>query len=196
MIIDYSDDATPLEYEEMEGLLLTHITTRAELDRWEMDNINEAYQWSEKLKNKNIVSEDFICLLHKRMFGNVWKWAGTFRKSEKNIGRPWIQIAVELKILCDDANAWLEFNTYSQDEFAARFHHRLVYIHPFANGNGRHARLMADLILEKIFSTDPFSWGGAYLKYSNETKQKYLAALRLADKDNLDYSLLLEFVRS
>ena len=194
MIIDYSDDATPFEYEEMEGLLLTHITTRAELDRWEMDNINEAYQWSEKLKNKNILSEDFICLLHKRMFGNVWKWAGTFRKSEKNIGIPWIQIAVELKILCDDTNAWLEFNTYSQDEFAARFHHRLVYIHPFANGNGRHARLMADLILEKILKAEPFTWVKAVLTKQGESRSAYIKALKTADGH--DYSLLMQFVRS
>ena len=194
MIIDYSDDATPLEYEEMEGLLLTHITTRAELDRWEMDNINEAYQWSEKLKKKNILSEDFICLLHKRMFGNVWKWAGTFRKSEKNIGIPWVQIAVELKLLCDDANAWLEFNTYSPDEFATRFHHRLVYIHPFANGNGRHARLMADLILEKIFKSEPFTWGKAILTKQGKSRSAYIKALKVADRH--DYSLLMQFVRS
>ena len=194
MIIDYSDDATPLEYEEMEGLLLTHITTRAELDRWEMDNINEAYQWSEKLKKKNILSEDFICLLHKRMFGNVWKWAGTFRKSEKNIGIPWVQIAVELKMLCDDANAWLEFNTYSPDEFAARFHHRLVYIHPFANGNGRHARLMADLILEKLLKSKPFTWGKAVLTKQGKSRSAYIKALKAADKH--DYSLLMQFVRS
>ncbi len=194
MIIDYSDDATPLEYEEMEGLLLTHITTRAELYRWEMDNINEAYQWSEKLKNKNILNEDFICLLHKRMFGNVWKWAGAFRKSEKNIGILWIQIAVELKILCDDANVWLEFNTYAPDEFAARFHHRLVYIHPFANGNGRHARLMADLILEKLFKSEPFTWGKASLTKQGESRSAYIKALKTADKH--DYSLLMKFVRS
>lgn len=194
MIIDYSDDATPLEYEEMEGLLLTHITTRAELDRWEMDNINEAYQWSEKLKKKNILSEDFICLLHKRMFGNVWKWAGTFRKSEKNIGTPWVQIAVELKMLCDDANAWLEFNTYSPDEFAARFHHRLVYIHPFANGNGRHARLMADLILEKLFKSKPFTWGKAVLTKQGKSRSAYIKALKAADRH--DYSFLMQFVRS
>jgi Fic-DOC domain mobile mystery protein B len=191
MIIEYSDDATPLEYEEMEGLLLTHITTRAELDRWEMDNIYEAYQWSDKLKNRNILDEDFICLLHKRMFGNVWKWAGTFRKSEKNIGIPWVQIAVELKMLCDNANAWLELNTYSPDEFAARFHHKLVYIHPFANGNGRHARLMADLILEKLFKSELFTWGKAVLTKQGKSRSAYIEALKVADRH--DYSLLMQF---
>ena len=193
MSMDYSDGATPLEYDEMEGLLLTHITTRAELDRWEMDNINRAYQWADRLKHRNILNEDFICLLHKRMFGNVWKWAGQFRESDKNIGIPWVEIAVELKLLCDDVNAWLEFNTYPPDEFAARFHHRLVYIHPFANGNGRHARLMADLILEKLFKTPPFTWGGAILTKQGESQSVYIRALKAAD--NHDYSLLMKFVR-
>ena len=178
----------------MDGLLLTHITTRGELDRWEMDNINQAYQWVDRLKHTHILNEDFICHLHKKMFGNVWKWAGQFRRSEKNIGVPWVQITVELKYLCDDAQAWLEFNTYPPDEFAARFHHRLVYIHPFANGNGRHARLMADLILEKLFKKSSFTWGNAILTKQSEIRSAYINALKSAD--NHDYSLLLEFVRS
>ena len=194
MSIDYSDGATPLDYDEMEGLLLTHITTRAELDRWEMDNINQAYQWVDGLKHKNILTEDFICLLHKRMFNKVWKWAGQFRKSDKNIGIPWVEIAVDLKLLCDDANAWLEFNPYPPDEFAARFHHRLVYIHPFANGNGRHARLMADLILEKLFKVPPFTWGNANLTKPGESRSAYISSLKAAD--NHDYRLLMKFVRS
>ena len=194
MNIEYSDRATPLDYDEMEGLLLTHITTRAELDRWEMDNIHRAYQWADRLKHRNLLDEDFIRLLHKRMFGNVWKWAGRFRKSDKNIGIPWVEIAVELKLLCNDATAWLEFSTYPPDEFAARFHHRLVYIHPFANGNGRHARLMADLILEKLFKTPPFTWGNANLTKQGESRTAYIRALKAAD--NHDLRLLMKFVRS
>ncbi len=192
--MDYSEDATPLVHEEMEGLLLTHITTRAELDRWEMDNINQALQWTDQLKHKNILNEDFICLLHKRMFGNVWKWAGKFRRTNKNIGIPWVEVAVELKVLCDDATAWLEYNTHTPDEFATRFHHRLVYIHPFANGNGRHARLLADIILEKLFKTSPFTWGNDALTKQGESRSTYIKALKAAD--NHDYSLLLNFVRS
>jgi len=194
MSIDCTDGATPLEADELEGLLLTHVTTRAELDRWEMDNINQAYQWVDQLKHRNVFSTDFICLLHKKMFGSVWKWAGQFRKSDKNIGVPWVEIAVELKLLCDDANAWVEFDTYPPDEFAARFHHRMVSIHPFANGNGRHARLMADLILEKIFNALPFTWGDANLTRQGKIRAAYIGALRAADKH--DYSLLLKFVRS
>ena len=194
MNIDYSDGATPLEPEEVDGLLLTHITTRAELDRWEMDNISRSYQWVEGVKHRDILNEDFICLLHKKMFGNVWKWAGTFRRSDKTIGIPWVEIAVELKLLCDDAKAWIEYETYPPDEFAVRFHHRLVYIHPFSNGNGRHARLMADLILEKLFKAPPFSWGNAALTKQGESRTAYISALKAAD--NHDFSLLMKFVRS
>jgi Fic-DOC domain mobile mystery protein B len=194
MKFDYSDGATPLEYDEMEGLLLSHITNRSELDRWEMDNINKAYQWADRLKHKNFLNEDFICLLHKKMFGDVWKWAGKFRKSDKNIGISWFNIAPELKVLCDDATFWFDHKTYSPDEFAVRFHHRLVYIHPFSNGNGRHARLMADLILEKLLNAAPFTWGSAVLTKQGESRSTYIKALKSADDH--DYELLLKFVRS
>ena len=156
-MMKYSDGATPLDYDDLQGLLLTHITTRGELDRWEMENIHQAMLWTEGLKKKDMLNIDFICRLHKEMFSTVWKWAGKFRKSDKNLGISSNKIAVELQTLCDDAKAWLEFNTYPPDEFAARFHHRLVSIHPFANGNGRHSRLMADLILEKLFNATAFS---------------------------------------
>lgn len=193
-MIEYADGATPLDYDELEGLLLTHITTRGELDRWEMENINQAILWSDGLKKKDFFNIDFVCRVHKEMFSIVWKWAGKFRKSDKNIGVPSNEIAVEIQKLCDDAKAWLSFKTYSPDEFTARFHHRLVFIHPFANGNGRHARLMADLILEKIFNTTAFSWGGASLAKPDDTRKEYIDALKLADDH--DYSLLLKFVRS
>ena len=193
-MIKYADGATPLDYDELTGLLLTHITTRGELDRWEMENINQALLWIENLKRKSFFSINFICMLHKKMFSDVWKWAGKFRRSDKNLGIPFHQITVEIQTLCDDAKAWLKYNTYSPDEFAARFHHRLVFIHPFVNGNGRHSRLMADLILEKIFNIKPFSWGGTILAEQGQTRIKYIKALQMAD--NHDYSLLLEFVRA
>ena len=193
-MIEDDDGATPLDYDELKGLLLTHITTRGELDLFEMENINQAIIWSGNLKTNDILNIEFICRLHKQMFSNVWKWAGKIRKSKKNIGIPYNQITVELQTLCDDSQAWIEYDTYPPDEFAARFHHRLVFIHPFSNGNGRHARLMADLILEKIFATEVFSWGGESLANYNKTRQEYIRALKMADEH--DYSLLLEFVRS
>lgn len=194
LTMDYPEGATPLDHDEMDGLLLTHITTRSELDRWEMENVNHAFQWVDRIKHKNIIDEDFLCLLHKKMFGNVWKWAGSFRKSDKNIGVSRFEIPVYLKNLCDDAKTWLEFATYPADEYAARFHHRLVYIHPFANGNGRHSRLMADLILEKLFGAKPFSWGKSTLTKQGEARTAYIKALKAADDH--DISLLLDFVRS
>ncbi len=193
-MIAYAEGATPLDYDELKGLLPTHITTRGELDFLELENINQAIIWSENLKTTDILNIDFICKLHKKMFSNVWKWAGKFRKSQKNIGIPYIQIEVELQTLCDDAQAWAEYDTYPPDEFAARFHHRLVLIHPFSNGNGRHSRLMADLILEKIFAVKIFSWGGVNLTDPNKNRENYIRALKLADEH--DYSLLLQFVRS
>ncbi len=188
------EGATPLEQEEIDDLLLDHITTREELNRWEFENIHKAEEWLSKHKGKELFTNDFICLLHKKMFSDIWKLAGKFRKSNKNIGIDKHEIEVDLKKLCDDALAWIEFKTFSPDEFVTRFHHRLVYIHPFTNGNGRHARLFADLILKKIFKEKPFSWGNISLIEDGETRKKYIDALRAADSH--DYSLLLDFVRS
>lgn len=191
---NYPEGATPIYPAEMEGLLLTHITTQGELDRWEQDNITEALAWLEKTKPRDIFNEPFIRKLHKKMFGNVWQWAGEFRKSDKNIGGPWNQISTSLRNLCDDAGLWIERMDDSPDEIAVRFHHRLVLIHPFPNGNGRHARLITDLLLENVLNESRFSWGNANLVKPGDTRQRYIAALRAAD--NLDYQPLLKFVRS
>ncbi len=192
--LEYPEGATPIDPDEAGGLLLTHITNRGELDRWEHDNIIEALEWLEKKKSKDILNETFIRKLHKQMFGNVWKWAGNFRQSDKNIGGRWWQISTDLKDLCDDAGLWIDNQNESPDEIAVRFHHRLVSIHPFPNGNGRHARLMADLLLEIILDHPRFTWGGEDLSNASDTRQQYIAALRAADKYN--YQPLLEFARS
>ena len=191
---EYPEHATPLDRNETEGLLLTHITSRSELDRWEQDNINEALAWLEKHPPKNILSESFMKRLHKKMFGNVWKWAGTFRRTDKNIGVPWYLISVELKKLCDDVAYWLENQIFPEDETAARFHHRLVSVHLFPNGNGRHARLMTDILLENQIGKPPFSWGSANLKAADMDREKYIDALIAADQN--DYEPLIRFVRS
>ncbi|MHC5096974.1 MAG: mobile mystery protein B [Planctomycetota bacterium] len=191
---DYPQGATPLDPSEIEGLLPTHITTRGELDRWEQDNINEALAWLDSHRPKDILNEAFMKRLHKRMFGNVWRWAGTFRRSDKNIGVSWRMIPNDLKHLCEDVQYMIEDKTMSEDEVAARFHHRLVKIHLFPNGNGRHARLMADILLEKIFEKSPFTWGRENLAQSGDDRTRYIEALQAADKG--DYKLLLKFVRS
>ena len=192
--VEYPEGATPIDPDEATGLLLTHITTREDLDRWEQDNIYDALEWLEKTKPKDILNEIFIRKLHKQMFGNVWKWAGMFRQSDKNIGGRWWQISTDLKDLCDDTRLWVGSRNEPSDEIAVRFHHRLVSIHPFPNGNGRHARLMADLFLENILDKPRFTWGGINLSNASETRQRYISALREADGYN--YQPLLEFARS
>lgn len=194
MTFEYPDGATPLDPNEIDGLKLKHITKRAELDRWEQVNIQDAISWLERRRKSNILNEAFICQLHEKMFGKVWKWAGEFRRTEKNIGVSWVRIPTELKMLLDDVNYWIENKTYPADEIAYRFHHKLVWIHLFPNGNGRHARMMADLLLEEMLEVEQFSWGSQNLTDAIDTRRKYIEALRKAD--NQDYAPLATFVRS
>ena len=155
MEIVYPDGATPLDPDEMEGLKFAHIETRGELDQLEQQNIQEGFNWLARQRNYNdFLTEAFLLELHKRLFGLVWTWAGRFRQSEKNIGVDYLMIGIELRNLLDDARFWFENETYGREEFAARFHHRLVKIHPFPNGNGRHARIMTDEILKSISGKD------------------------------------------
>ncbi len=188
------EGATPLDPDEIDGLLLTHITTRGELDRWEQDNIIKAVAWLDKTQPKDILNEGFIKRLHQRMLGDVWGWAGKFRQRDKNIGVPWWRISTDLKTLCDDVDWWIEQEVYESDEMAVRFHHRLVSIHPFHNGNGRHARLMADLLIENVLGHPKFSWGGHDLAKMSDARRRYVDAIHAADQS--DYDPLLEFARS
>ena len=190
----YPEGATPIEPDEAEGLLLTHITTHGELNRWEQDNIVEALAWIDKTKPTNILNEQFIKQLHKRMFGNVWRWAGQFRRSDKNIGVSWHQVPMCLKNMCDDVPVWIQTQKESPEEIAVRFHHRLVWIHPFPNGNGRHARLMADIFIENVLHGSPFTWGKRDLSSPSEYRSRYINALQEADNGN--YIPLLEFAKS
>jgi Fic-DOC domain mobile mystery protein B len=187
----YPPGATPLDPDEMEGLKFGHITTREELNRFEQDNIGEALQWLRNRRKSDILTEKFIKTLHQRMFGKVWRWAGTFRRSGKNIGADWPQIPAQLHTLLQDVRYWIDHKTYAADEIAVRFHHKLVWIHLFANGNGRHARLMTDLLLEEVLKQKPFSWNAGNI--NAQDRDAYLKALKKAD--NHDYSMLLDFVR-
>jgi len=194
MIFDAPEGATPLDPDEADGLLLTHITTRAELDRWEQENIAETEAWAFRRAHPNILTDGFARRLHKRMFGHVWRWAGLYRKTGKNIGLPAWQIATELRTLCDDCVFWIEHDSYPFDEIAARFHHRLTAIHPFANGNGRHARMMTDIILVHLLKQPRFTWGSGNLVNAGDCRKQYVEALRAADR--YDCGPLLAFVRS
>ena len=190
--LDYTDGQTPLEDDEKDGLLIPTITTRGELDEFEQQNIEQAVQWSlgRSFKAETIFTEEWIRSLHKRMYGNIWYWAGEFRNSNKNIGVDKWQISTALRSLLDDVKYWYAHNIYTPDEITIRFKHRLVSIHCFPNGNGRHSRLMADIIIEKIYHQPVFTWGIE----KGEARSKYLQALKVADEG--DFSLLLKFGRS
>lgn len=190
------DGQTPLTEEEKEGLLISSITTHGELDEFEQRNIEKAIQWtlSRKFKKEEILTEAFIKLVHKKMYAEVWAWAGEFRKTNKNIGVDMHQVPTQLRLLLDDCQYWIENGTYLPDEIAVRFKHRIVSIHCFSNGNGRHSRMMGDLIIEKIFGRPVFTWGATInLTRSGDARAEYLAALKTADKN--DFKLLLEFAR-
>ncbi|HRP56903.1 mobile mystery protein B [Agriterribacter sp.] len=194
--VDYIDGQTPLDEEEKEGLLIPAIATRGELDEFEQQNIEQAVQWTlgRSFKPDTVFTEDFVRTVHKRMYADVWAWAGEFRKTNKSIGTDKWQIPTELRHLLDDVRYWHEHSTYPPDEIAVRFKHRIVSIHCFANGNGRHSRLMADIIIEKIYRQPVFTWGTAKLSGQGDARATYLRAVKAADKG--DYRLLMAFARS
>ena len=194
-IFTTGDGNTPLSPEEQDDLI-PDLTTKEELNEWERQNILEAYTWAlqpRNLSREDLFTEAYVRELHLRMFDQTWKWAGTYRKTEKNIGIPPYQIREGLAILLGDARYWVEHQTFLPDEIAIRFHHRLVWIHPFANGNGRHARLIADAIaLEQ--RRPQFTWGGADIVQAGDFRRSYIDALRAADRN--DIGPLLAFARS
>jgi len=189
-IFETDDNSTPLTEEEKQQLKAKWVTTRSELNELETKGIADAEIWLLKNK-KDILSETFIKALHKKMFGDIWKWAGTFRTTERNIGAAPYEIQPKLRILLDDVKFWIANRIYSEKEIAIRFHHRLVQIHPFPNGNGRISRIMADLIM-RTFGLDDLDWGSGNLTKISELRTKYITALQEADKG--DYKLLINFV--
>lgn len=193
-IFDRPDDAaTPLTPEEIRDLIPTHIADRDDLNEAEQENILRGQAWAIRRRRRDILSEKFVKDLHKRMLGEVWRWAGDFRHSERNLGIPFYEIPAALRQLLDDTKAWIEYKSYPPDEIAVRFHHRLVQIHPFVNGNGRHSRLMADLLVMEL-GQERFSWGRVNLQAAPDVRGRYIAALKSAD--NHDIGPLLAFARS
>lgn len=191
---DEQDGQTPLDPDEKAGLMPRHIETKGQLNDWEQENILLATKWLRRAKVPEVLTEGFCRDLHRKMFNKTWKWAGTFRTSDKNIGCDWTLVPVKLNQLLGNAKYWVEHETFEPDALAARFHHALVWIHPFPNGNGRHSRMMADALLKQL-GRQTFSWGGGGSMVSaSEVRARYLAALRAADKN--DFSGLLAFVRS
>lgn len=193
MTFDEPDGATPLDPDEFEGLKLRHVTTRGELDELEQANIEQGLAWLSRQRRADVFDDAFLRTLHRRLFGEVWTWAGAYRRTEKNIGVDPLQIATRLRAMLHDARYWSEHDVHPPLEAAALFHHRMVQIHPFTNGNGRHARIAADVLLERVYRHPPVSWAsGVDLQSDNERRAAYIAALRAADRGDLDP--LLRFI--
>lgn len=196
LTIDYIEGQTPLDEDEKDGLRVPQISTRGELDEFEQMGVENAIVWlhGAKLSIESILTQDFVKELHRKMFENIWAWAGEFRKTNKNIGVDKYVIPVELKTLLDDCRYWVANKTFSEIEIAVRASYRMVAIHPFANGNGRHSRLFADAIANKGFGLPYFTWGRVNLVRHGEARTTYLQALKRAD--NQDFEPLIAFAQS
>jgi Fic-DOC domain mobile mystery protein B len=195
-LTDTAPGATPLRLEDLKGLKHS-VTTLAELNELEALNIVEGQEWALKARSTRIpeiLTDEYVQRLHKEMFGEVWAWAGQYRVHDTNIGVPYPNIRPDLRTVYDDVRYWSEHGTYPADEVAIRLHHRLVKVHPFANGNGRHARMMADLMLLKHFKGQRLPWGGDTLGQADPRRGEYIQALHAADANH--YDALLEFCRS
>jgi len=194
--LHYKKGQTPIDEEEKEDLLLPTISTRGELDEFEQANIEKAIEWSLKINTSRneVLSVDFIIELHHRMFSDIWGWAGTFRRSNKNIGVDKFSIDQELMMLTEDCRYWVANKIYPEDEIAIRYKYRMVTIHPFPNGNGRHSRISGDILASKVLKRPVFSWGGHGIEQEGETRSRYLESLYSANQG--DIRPLLEFARS
>lgn len=184
--------ATPLTPDERAQLIPTYLTTRAQLNLLEQQNISEADFWAFS-RSRNKLDREFLRLLHRRMFRRVWKWAGAFRRTARNIGVDAFRIDIELGLLLEDAKYWVAHQTFDPDEIAVQFHHRLVFIHPSPNGNGRHARLAADLLAVRL-GRPRFTWGRVTMDDLQATRAAYIRALKAAD--GFDIAPLLAFARA
>jgi Fic-DOC domain mobile mystery protein B len=189
--LSYPDGATPLDPDEAEGLIPSHVTTQQQLNEWEEANILAGQQWALSRPKLDLLTLDGVKKLHLHMFDETWSWAGQFRTTGKNLGVEWPTIPSEITNACNDAKAWIEFNAYPPPELAARLQHRLVSIHPFPNGNGRHSRLLTDLVLHRL-GLPPASWGGRNLVADSHFRKDYIRALRIADEGN--FGPLIKFV--
>ena len=192
-LFDRDDEAnTPLTAEERENLIPSYITLRHELNEAEQINIGVALSWADA-RRRDVLDRNFLSELHQRMFGDVWRWAGKYRTTARNIGVDAYRIAADVQQAIDDARYWVEHATYPPDEIAVRFSHRLVAIHPFPNGNGRFSRLVGDVLAGQL-GQPPLTWGRANLVDAGETRARYVDALRAADSH--DIGPLLLFARS
>ena len=195
---DMPEGATPLDLDEIQGLLIDTITTQGELNFAEQQSLIESSKWIFETNHKNILTDQFFKNLHKKMFQSVWAWAGKYRTTNKNIGVEPYKISTEIKKLCDDCEYWIKNKTYEWNEIAARFHHKVVWIHPFANGNGRFSRILTDILLKK-YQQPALSWGrNTFSKddFSSESKLRTEYILSLREADNKKFQKLIQFIKS
>ncbi len=194
--LHYHEGQTPIDVEEKDDLLIKTISTRGELDEFEQANILEAIVWSITVRRSidEVLSISFIKEVHKRMFSEVWAWAGSFRLSNKNLEVDKCLIEQELHKLILDCKFWIEHQVYARDEIAIRYKYKLVSIHPFPNGNGRHSRICGDILVSQVLDRQVFTWGGQDIGMKGASRDKYLNALKHAD--NGDMSMLIAFARS
>ena len=192
------EGATKLDPDKIQGLLIDTISTQAELNFAEQQSIIESSKWIFETNHKNILNDQFFKNLHRKMFESVWRWAGKHRTTSKNIGVEPYKISTEIKKLCDDCEYWIENQTYDWNEIAARFHHKVVWIHPFANGNGRFSRILTDILLKK-YQQPSLTWGrNTYSKddFSSESVLRTEYILSLREADNKKFQKLIHFIRS
>lgn len=196
IVFQYQTGQTPIDPDEKEGLVPTHLESMDDLNAWEQHNIVRAAMWGERAcRRREVLEEDFVRQLHKRMLDRTWAWAGTFRKSDKSIGVPWEQVAVRLSQLLENTKWQRDNEPLSVDALAVEFHFKLVSVHPFPNGNGRHARMMADLLAMSL-GRESFTWGAlADLTKAGESRKRYLQGIYDA-RDTGKVDSLLAFARS
>nr|WP_284691475.1 mobile mystery protein B [Pinirhizobacter soli] len=196
-MFDFDEGQTPLTDEERRGLKPAFITFRHELNAAEQANILAASvtlrKRAQRLGAADLADEAFICNAHKAMYADVWRWAGSYRTTDRNIGVEAHVIRVQMRLFTDDARLWINEGVFPPDELAVRFHHRLVAIHPFPNGNGRLSRMMGDLLVESL-GRGKFTWGANSLTEPGATRSAYIRALQAADRH--DITSLLQFARS
>ena len=193
-LLPEGDGHTPLGDDDIDGLIPTYITTRGELNAAEQDNVAHALTLASPSRPDQVLDHVYLRRLHKQMFGDVWNWAGQYRPREMSIGIDPVTIPMAVVDLCEDARLWMKAPG-EEDLAASRFHHRLVLIHPFRNGNGRHARRAADVLLISA-GIDAFTWGANADLMPDDLRSRYLASLRNADLDPDDLTELVEFARS
>lgn len=187
-----SQSGTPLDPSERKDLIPSHVATMEEVNELERANIEEANAWAFS-RRRDVLSEPFLRSLHRHMFNKVWRWAGKYRKTPRNFGVPAHTIDMEMRKLLEDARCWIEYGSYPADEIAVRFHHNLVCVHPFPNGNGRWSRMAGDLMAVRL-GARRFSWGRGDMRVSGEVRKTYVAALKSADGH--DFTALMDFARS